>query len=201
MYKIRLVLVDDHILFTEGLSAALSKEEDMKVIATFSDARKALKVIETITLDLLITDISMPEMNGVEFIKKIKEKKPTLKILVVSMFQQIFPSKKIHGYITKDTDLLKFANVIRTIVINDEKYFEENDLKVTISEFNTSLLTKREKEIVQLIGKEYTVNEISQQLFISRLTVESHKKNIFHKLNVKTNAGLIKIGMKLGYLN
>ncbi|MGB1284602.1 MAG: response regulator, partial [Polaribacter sp.] len=105
MYKIKLILVDDHPLFAEGLSTALSLEKDIEILAIFQDATKALSALEHTTPDLLITDISMPTMNGVEFIQKVNTQFPTIKILVVSTFQQMLSSKNIRGYLLKDTTI------------------------------------------------------------------------------------------------
>ena len=199
MNKIKLVLVDDHPFFTEGLSTALSLEEDIEIIATFPDATEALDALENMTPDLLITDISMPNMNGVEFIQKAKSKFPNIKIMVASSFHQMLPSKDINGYLLKDATIDEFLKAIKKIVIDDEKYFKSDESQSNVSEFNKQILTKREKEIVTLIAKEQTVNEIAENLFISRLTVETHKKNIFLKLNVSTNAGLVKKAIILGF--
>jgi DNA-binding NarL/FixJ family response regulator len=201
MSTIKIILVDDHILFTEGLVAALSKDKEIEVVATFSDANNALETLKSNLPDLLITDISMPNMNGVEFIKKVNEKYPNLKILVASMYQQMIPSKNIDGYLLKDINTSEFIDAIKRIVLEDGKYFKKVPDKRIVEHFNKSILTKREKEIVQLIANELTVNEIAKELFISRLTIESHKKNIFLKLNVSTNAGLVKKALILGFLS
>ena len=200
MYKIKLILVDDHPLFAESLSTALSLEKDIEIIAIFSDATEALFALQNTTPDLLITDISMPTMNGIEFIQKVNTQFPTIKILVVSTFQQMLSSKNINGYLLKDATIDEFLTAIRKIVLDDEKYFKNTETQNSISEFNKQILTPREKEIVTLIAKEQTVNEIAENLFISRLTVETHKKNIFLKLNVSTNAGLVKKAIILGFL-
>ncbi len=201
MYKIKVILVDDHVLFTQGLAAALANENDIEVMATFSDARKALKALENDIPDLLVTDISMPDMNGIEFIQKLRRKYPNLKILVASMYEQMISSKNINGYLQKDSNTTEFIEAIKKIVFDDEKYFKKNNAQNIISEFNKNILTKREKEIVQLISKELTVSEIAEKLFISKLTVESHKKNIFLKLQVNTNAGLVRKAIVLGFIN
>ena len=201
MPKIHLILVDDHLLFTAGLVASLEKENEIEIMATFSEAKKALQFLKTKTPDLVITDISMPSMNGVEFIKKIKIQNPSIKIMVVSMYQNMISPKEIDGYLLKDSPMSLFLETIKKIVLEDTKCFQEETTPVLISEFHTHLLSQREKEIVGLIASEFTVNKIAKQLFISPLTVESHKKNIFLKLQVHTNAGLIKKAMSLGYLS
>ena len=201
MYKIRLMLVDDHVLFTQGLSAALTLEDDIEIIATFSDAKEALIALKHEQPDLLITDISMPTMHGLEFIKKVKAGYPTLKILVVSMFQDLVSLKHIDGYLSKNTDIKEFSKAIRTIVLEDKKYTTSNTTNTSNIDFYKNTLTKREKEVVQMIANQSSVNEIAEKLFISRSTVEFHKKNIFYKLDINTNAGLVKKAIQLGFIN
>ena len=201
MYKIRLMLVDDHVLFTQGLSAALTLEDDIEIIATFSDAKKALTALKHTELDLLITDISMPTMHGLEFIKKAKASYPTLKILVVSMFKDLVSLKHIDGYLSKDTNIEEFSKAIRTIVLEDKKYTTSNTTNISSIDFYKNTLTKREKEVVKMIANQSSVNEIAEKLFISRSTVEFHKKNIFYKLDINTNAGLVKKAIQLGFIN
>lgn len=200
MQKIKIILVDDHKLFIDGLSAILSTAEDIEILNTFSDANDALKSLLNEVPDLLITDISMPNMNGVEFIDKLHKKHPKLKILVASMFSDMVASKKIDGYLLKDADSNEFIEAIREIVIHDKTYFK-NKKNINNSVVSKASLTKREKEIITLIAKEKTVHEIAEILFLSKHTIESHKKNIFLKLQVKTNAGVMKKALQLGFIS
>lgn len=200
MHKITIILVDDHKLFIAGLAAILQQEEDIEVIDTFTNANSALKKLKTTVPDLLITDISMPNMNGVEFIDKVKDKHPDLKILVASMFNNMVSRKKINGYLLKDTESSDFVKAIREIVIHNNFYFKTKK-EINYNESVVSSLTKREKEIVTLITKEKTVIEIAEILFLSKHTIETHKKNIFLKLDVKTNAGLTKKALELGFIS
>ena len=177
MTPIKLIIIDDHQLFIDGLSALLEKENDIEVLVTFLDAEEALNAIENYDLELLITDISMPNMNGFEFIEKVKKKYPTLKILVISMFKQIISHKMIHGYLLKDASSEEFIKAIREITVEGNRYFR-NTSKTGVKEFLNRPLTKREKEIVLLIAAEKTVNEIAATLFLSRMTIETHKKNM-----------------------
>ena len=200
MQKIKLILVDDHQLFIDGLTAILSKELDFEIVATFLDANKALDKIDIYDVDLVITDISMPNMNGIEFINLLKKKKPELKILIASSFEQLISSKMVCGYISKNSDSRDFIKAIREIVIHEKKFFKEEST-IKVNQINRNNLTKREKEIVSLIAQEKTVNEIAESLFLSRTTIETHKKNIFLKLSVKSNAGLVKKAFFLGVIN
>ncbi|WP_243471355.1 response regulator transcription factor [Winogradskyella sp. MH6] len=203
MHKIRLVIVDDHKMFLDGIKTILSKENEFEIVATFNNPKDAIPFLKTNhEIDLLITDISMPEINGLEFIKIITEEASSLKILVISMFEQIQAFKGINGYLLKESGFEELKKAIKTIVINGKDYFysnHENDKKENL-EFKKSILTRREKEIIVLIAKQNSVDEIAEELFLSRHTVETHKKNIFQKLQVNNAAGLIKKAVYLGYI-
>lgn len=202
MRKIELILVDDHKMFLEGMTAVLSKEDSFKVVRVLDNAKDALQALKETIPDLLITDISMPEMNGLEFIKALKKTYPRLKILVVSMFEQIQAFDQIDGYLLKETSYEELVKAIKGIVLNNETHFYKAHKKTkTTLEFNKNIITSREKEIIKLIAKELTTNEIADKLFLSKRTVETHKKNIFFKLQVTNAAGLIKKAIYLGYVD
>ena len=202
MSKIRLALVDDHKLFLNGIVSILSKEENFEVVGFFNSAKEALTKLKFDELDLLITDISMPEMNGLEFVKMVKKNSPNLKVLIVSMFQQIQSFKGIDGYLLKETSFENLLDAINQIVLHNKKCYYNNYEKPETEnlEFNKTIVTTREKEIIQLISKEYSTDQIAEKLFLSKHTIETHKKNIFLKLQVHNAAGLIKKAMYLGYL-
>lgn len=202
MALIRIVVVDDHALFLDGIKQVLSKEEGFEVLDTFNNAKDAILFIKNNDIDLLITDISMPEINGLEFVKIVNREFPKLKILAISMFKQIQYFKGVDGYILKESSYNELVKAIKTIVIDNKSYFYDDyeSVSQTSLDFKKVILTKREKEIVALIAKQYSVEMIAEKLFLSRHTVESHKKNIFLKLQVNNAAGLIKKSMYLGYL-
>lgn len=202
MHKIRVIVVDDHEMFLEGISNTISNQENMELIGSFNNATNALEFLKKNVPDLLITDISMPEINGLEFIKRAKSQVPDLKILVVSMFKQIQSFNGIQGYLLKETSYNELITAINNIVLKDEKYFYKDYAKTNDSlEFNKSILSKREKEIVKLITAELTTDEIAKKLFLSKHTIETHKKNIYLKLQVNNVAGLIKKAIYLGYIS
>lgn len=201
MAKIEIILVDDHTLFIDGLSSALSKENDLNVMNSFTSGKDLLDYLKLGDMpDLVIVDISMPEMNGIELVQRIRQEYQSLKILVASMFEPMITTENINGYVSKNSDISEFLKAIRTIVLEDRTYFQPIVQQESIEEFNKNILTRREKEIISLIAQELTVDQIAEKLFISRLTVETHKKNIFFKLKVRTNAGLVKKAIKLGYI-
>jgi DNA-binding NarL/FixJ family response regulator len=197
---IKIVIVDDHQMFLDGLVSVLSNNADFEVLFVENSAKRALIKIKDAVPDIVISDISMPEMNGVEFVKILKNDFPNLKILVISMFENILPFKNIDGFLLKDTDKDKLIYVIKEIVQNNKKYFAGQTNNENSIDFKKSILSQREKEIIRLIAKEYTTDEIAEKLIISKHTVEAHRKNIFFKLQVKNIGGLIKIAIHLGVI-
>ena len=198
MNKISIILVDDHQLFLDGLEAVLSKQEDLEIVFQTTSALMALDFLKKNSPDLIITDISMPEMNGVEFIKAIKKHNKESKILVLSMFQNMHSYKDIEGYLIKESSKNEVLKAIRGIINDGKTYFKPSNKPIEEYIFNKNILSKREKEITQLIGQELTNDEIAEKLFLSKRTVETHRKNIFFKMDVKSTAGLIKKAMHLG---
>ncbi len=198
----KIIIVDDHQLFLDGLVALLSKYDDIKVMEATTDIKKALKIINKTQPDLVISDISMPEMSGIEFISILKEKYPTIKIMVLSMFANIQSYKDIDAYLLKETSEKELIFAINEVVENDRKYLkilENKEENINLYDSKV-LLTIREKEIIRLIIKELNTGEIAKKLFISKHTVMTHRKNIFFKLEVANIAGLTKKAFQLGII-
>lgn len=191
-------LVDDHQMFLDGIVSVLSTQNDFSVLFVENNAQAALDRLKLKQPDIIISDISMPDMNGIEFIKKVKERYPEIKILVLSMFENLQTFANMDGYLLKETDKEELITAINTIVLNNGKYFKTTKNEMDTFEFKHSILSPREKEIIQLIANEYTTDEIAEHLFISKGTIETHRKNIFFKLQVKNIAGLIKKAIYLG---
>lgn len=196
---IKIVIVDDHQMFLDGLVSVLSRQSNMDILFTENSARKALKKINDQMPDLVITDVSMPDMNGLEFIKILQSDFPNIRILALSMYKNISTIEGINGYLLKETDKDELIEVINGIALHNKKYFvgntENNDF-----DFKKAILSSREKEIIQLISEERTTEEIAEKLFLSKHTIETHRKNIFFKLQVKNIAGLIRKATYLGVI-
>lgn len=197
---IKIVIVDDHQIFLDGMFSVLSNNQNFEVLFIENNAKNALEKIKENPPDIVITDISMPGMNGIEFIEVLRKEVPELKILVVSMFENILPLKKIDGFLLKDTDKEELIRVINEIVLSNKKYFAGEKNNENWIDFKKTILSQREKDIIRLIAKEFTTEEIAQKLIISKHTVEAHRKNIFFKLQVKNIAGLVKMAIHLGVL-
>lgn len=196
--KIKIGLVDDHQLFLDGL-VLLFSNEDYEVVFAINNAKSALDFLEKNEIDILITDISMPELNGVEFIKILKETHPEIKILVLSMYEGIVSHNLINGYIKKDILSDELLLSVKEIC-KGNKYFQTADEKVFDLEFNKKIVTKREKEIIELIASGFSTDEIAAKLYLSKGTIETHKKNIYIKLNVNSAPEVVRKAMYLGII-
>lgn len=197
---IKIALVDDHQMFLDGMAAILAQENNIEVSFIEKTAKGALEKLNTTIPDLIISDISMPEMNGFEFIKIVKKKFPEIKVLIVSMYKSHQSFENVEGFLLKDSDSSEFILAINTIVIHGKKYFGTEKKTEDDFIFNKSILSEREKEIIRLISDELTTDEIAEKLFLSKRTVETHRKNIFFKLQVKNIAGMIRKAIHLGII-
>ena len=156
---------------------------------------EALDYLDKNKVDLVITDVAMPDMNGAQFIQKVRQTNQDIKILVLSMYKtDSIDESEINGYILKESSSETILNKVKDIL---EKESRLSRFESTPSYTN---LSKREQEIVIEIGNGSSSEQIADKLNISYYTIESHKKNIFLKLNVKTNAELIKKAMFLGII-
>ncbi|WP_067145354.1 response regulator [Pseudotamlana agarivorans] len=209
-----LIIVDDHKMFLDGLLSILSHEKDYHILLTAQDGRHIVKYLEVNPnekIDLIITDISMPELNGIELNHIIKQRHNSIKTLVVSMHNDAHMintliDQDVDGYVPKNAEKEVFLKAIKTIV-NGEKYFPEAikaiylDNKFSQKQQEAITLTQREIDVITLIAEECTSQEIADKLFLSKHTIESYRKNIMSKLQVKNLAGLTKYALKKGYTN
>lgn len=209
-----LIIADDHKMFIDGLISILQDAPEFSITTTAKNGAQVVKYLDINGVDdlhLLITDLTMPEMDGIELNKIVKEKYPTLKTLVVSMhidggMIDKLIRNNVDGYVPKNAEKDELLEAIRTIV-KGEKYFSseikraytdamfENKKQEEIS------LTDREIEVLRLIAEENTTQEIADKLFLSKHTIESYRKNLISKLQVKNLAGLTKHALKMGLLD
>ena len=198
---IKIAVIDDHLIFLKGLVMLLEQDENLEVLYALNTHTDLLNSIKLQSPDLLITDISMPEINGVELCKIIRKQYPEIKILVMSSYTNTISSKDIDGYLLKDTNPETLIESIKKIVSKNEKVFYKDFQPVENLDFNKNIVSKREKEIINYIGKGITTEEIADKLCISKRTVETHRKNIFNKLKVNNTAGLMKMSITLGLID
>jgi len=205
LLPINLLIADDHQLITEGLSQILEAEKMIGEIFTARNGKEAVDKALAENIDCVIMDINMPELNGLEATKRIKKEKPEIKIIVVSMLCDPSVVNKMlkagaDAFINKDTGKAELLKAIGK-VMNNEKYISpaiSNDLFMHLNDRNVNTsadekhLTKREIEIIGYIADGLTNNEIAAKLFLSNVTVETHRKNILAKLQLKNTASLVK---------
>lgn len=207
MEKIKIVLVDDHQMFRDGVKAVLYDESDIDIVGEVGKGKDLYKLLETIKPDLIITDITMPDISGIEVTKHLSENFPDIKILILSMHSnEEFITKALrfgaNGYLPKDTSMTELLEAIHTIHKGDNYYNKEisdtilKSLQKKPKEDHFNSLTKREKEIVKLVVDGLSNKEIADKLFISIRTVDSHKTNILQKLNLKSSIELVKFAIK-----
>jgi DNA-binding NarL/FixJ family response regulator len=198
---IKIAIIDDHLIFLKGLIMLLEQDENFEIIHAYNNYSDLLKNIKLQEPDILITDISMPEINGIELSKMVRKYYPDIKIMVMSSYSNMVSAADVDGYLLKDTDSEILIESIKKIVWKNEKVFYKDFQTTEKYDFNKSIVSKREKEIIDFIGKGYTTDEIAEKLYISKHTVETHRKNIFNKLQVNNIAALIKKSITLGLID
>ncbi|GMV78692.1 MAG: DNA-binding response regulator [Chitinophagaceae bacterium] len=201
--KINIAIVDDHQIVIDGITSLLEGRHNIHIAATSNSGIEMLQILKEIKIDILLTDIMMPAMNGQELAQQVKAQFPAIKILALSMSGQGFTVNKmiedaeIAGYILKNIGKQELIHAIEKIA-NGGIYFSEevlNELQhfSTMQKENEDVkLTSREIDIIKLIEKECSNKDIASQLFISERTVETHRKNIFRKTGTGGVVGLIK---------
>jgi len=213
MEKIKIILVDDHQIVRDGIKALLIDAEDIDIIseaASYNELREKLKLQNP---DIIVMDISLPEMSGIEITKLLSETYPNLKVLILSMYTNedfIFNAIKAgaKGYLPKNTTRKEIIDAIHSIYNNNEYYSEsisKTILKSYVQKAKTSdspperaedKLSAREIEILKYFAGGMGNQEIADKLFISIRTVESHKNHIMQKLELKSTVELIKYAIK-----
>ncbi|MGE0076470.1 MAG: response regulator [Bacteroidales bacterium] len=210
---VRLFLVDDHQMFIDGIKALLRNEKQFTISGEALSGKTALEQIPNIGVDIIITDISMPEINGIELTKEIKERFPHIKILVLTMYNDQDIAHEImmseaEGFILKNTGKKELVAAL-TSIANDGTFYSREvltNLMVKVkkdkkTEEETHDLTERELEILQLICEELSSEQIAEKLFISKRTVDTHRQHIYEKTKCKTIISLIKFALRNNLVN
>ncbi len=212
--KIRVAIVDDHQLVRAGIAALLRNEPDIEVVIEASDGLEVLGKLKTLAPDIILMDISMPSMNGIEATSRIRHAGGSARVLVLTQYDHEEYIKRVmqagaSGYILKSAIAEELLRGIRA-VYRGEQFFTPSVSKVMVESYikqatgdgggpKNGALTNREREILQMIAEGNTNHHIAQKLFISVRTVEFHRANIIEKLGVHDTANLVKkaIQMKL----
>ncbi|MEO6220084.1 MAG: response regulator transcription factor [Ginsengibacter sp.] len=201
--KITLALVDDHQIVIDGILSLLKGHDKFSIAFSTTDPTEVEKKLEQYPVDILLTDVMMPELPGNKLAKKVKEKFPSVKILALSMSGQgdlvneMINDADITGYVLKNIGKQELITALEKIASGGIYFSDEviDELKRTSDRKKQNAdahLTAREIEITRLIEKEYNNKQIAESLFISERTVETHRKNIFRKTNTNSVIGLVK---------
>lgn len=198
--KTNLFIIDDHQLVVDGLSSLLHNEAQYEIVGFSNKPKEVLDMLDQLNVDILLTDINMPEMTGVELTRVVKKKFPNIKVLALSMFGESQVIKEmidagVSGYILKNTGKQELLEALDKLA-NGQNFFGEEVTRELMKTFRTNEegfhLTNREVEIIRLIESEYSNKKIADLLFISERTVETHRKNIFRKTGTQSIVGLLK---------
>lgn len=204
----RIILVDDHHLFGQSLYSLLIQMPDVQHITVFKRGQEVLDFLETHEADMVLSDLQMPEMNGIELTTQIHQHFPEVRVLILTIDDEPHKIRQAiaagaSGYLLKDTDRAELEEAIRKLY-QKLPYYSEKVLKIITAHPNDnklinnelSQISSREIEVLKLIAMEYSTNEIADKLFVSVNTIESHRKSLMKKLDVKNVVGLIKFAMR-----
>lgn len=216
--KIRIHLADDHQVLIDGLTNLLQTVPNFEVAGTSLDGAAVYEDVVLNNSDILVLDISMPEKDGIQVLQEFKTKNSPCKVIILSSYDDLKIIKEVmklgaKGYLTKKCAGTNIIEAIATVYQGQEYFsdavrekifhtFTHNNPKLNKNiHVENPILSPRELEIVTLISLEYSGKEISQQLFISTNTVETHRKNIMRKLQTKNTIGLVKYALKNNLIN
>jgi DNA-binding NarL/FixJ family response regulator len=210
MYKIKILLADDHPLIREGFKALLGKSERLEVVGEAENGEVLVNLANTLIPDIILTDIGMPITNGLIAIQKIRKEHPSVKFIILTMHEEreyIMNAVKMgaQGYLLKDIERTDLEKAI-VIVHEGGKYFSPvvanilADSVVKAEQNEITELSPREKEVLVLVAKGHSTKQIADQLGISIRTVESHRVNMLKKLKAGNTAELVKKAMELKIL-
>jgi two-component system, NarL family, response regulator NreC len=213
--KIRIVLVEDHAIIREGLHSLFSSEKDFEVVGEAEEGRSALRLVENLRPDLVVTDLSMPQMDGIDLISTLKKANPKIRIIALTVHRNdeyVLAALKAgaDGYILKEANYSELITAARTVLKGKHYlspdvsgnlirgYLEGRELPRGNPPWEA--LSKREREIVALIAEGETNKQIADRLCISVKTVETHRYKIMSKLNVHNAAALITVALERGLI-
>lgn len=210
---ITIAIAEDHQMLIDGVKSFFEYDEDINIIGTVNNGQELVKLVSLKQPKLVITDIRMPIMDGIQATKEIKTKFPHIKVLAMTMFDQPDAIKQMldagaTGYILKNSGIKMLSEAIQTVA-KGETFFDKNVAlnfmndyvqdSVKIGKSDKVVLSNREKEILHLIANGKTSKEISEELFIAKTTVDTHRKNMIRKLDLNSGNELIKYAIEKKY--
>jgi two-component system response regulator NreC len=209
---IKIIVADDHKIVRQGLRTLLAAEPDMEVVAEADNGRTTLRLAKDLKPNVVIMDITMPDLNGIEATRQIVTESPQIKIIALSMHSDsLFVLNMLKagasGYLLKDCALEELVKAIRTVVAQ-KTYLSPGISDIVIKDFVSgwsatgasafSVLTAREREVLQLMAEGRTTSQIADNLYVSTKTVEAHRKQIMDKLGIHSVAELTKYAIRQG---
>lgn len=204
---IRLVIAEDHQSLIDGIKLLLEYEDDISIVGTANDGKALIEIVDKKYPNVILMDIRMPKINGIEATKEIKKKHPHVKVLAFTMFDQTEAIQQMldagaSGYILKNSTLKEVHKAILTVHKGDT-YFDANIntnvLQSEPSNKSKGILTKRQIEILELIGQGKTSREIADTLFIGIHTVDTHRKNMARILGLQGKGELMRYALEKKY--
>ena len=210
--SVKILLADDHQIIREGLRSLIEKQPGMEVVAQVENGRTAIKLTRKIKPDVIVMDINMPDMNGIDATRQIVAEFPGIKIIAFSMHsdhQFVAGALKagVSGYLLKDSAFEELARAIRTVVAN-QTYLSPKIAVDVVKDYveklvddrtgAPSILTNREREVIQLYAEGHATKQIAERLYVSIKTVETHRRNIMKKLDIRSIADLTKFAIREG---
>ena len=213
MKHITLGIIDDHFVVIDGLKSMLEKQEGFHILIATQQHKELEEFLQNSNLDVLLMDIQMPGMNGVDLCRQLLKIKPGLRIIAFSSFDDSAYVKQLFrlgakGYLLKNSDKETIIQAVHA-VMNGENFIDETIKNILLQESITGQrrsifdvpLTKREKEILKMIAEGLSSQEIADKLFLSLRTIDTHRFNINQKLDVKNTAGLVKEAIRRGLID
>ena len=211
----RILLVDDHEIMREGMMALLRKREDVEVVGEAADGRSAVQMVRELNPDVVIMDVGMPNLNGIEATSQMLADNPSVKVMALSTHSDGSVVAKMikagaTGYMLKESAFAELMDGL-SAMMNGKTYLCSKIAKVVFSDYinmitnpNWSMgdvLTSREREVLQLVAEGHTTKEIAKILHLSPKTVDSHREHIMEKLSIRNIAGLTKYAIREGLTN
>jgi len=209
----RVAITDDHEMIRNGIDSLLENYSDILITGKYSNAEETVSALKIEQPDVLLLDINLPDVNGIDLCKTLLKSHPNLKIIALSNFDETSFVKRILkngalGYLLKNTDTEELFEAITTVLKN-EQYLQKDIQKKLLNrsigqqkkDSLTIKLTRRESEVLQCIYEELTTQETAKKLFISPKTVETHRMNLMSKLGAKNSVGIIKTALLKGLLD
>jgi DNA-binding NarL/FixJ family response regulator len=198
---IRVFIVDDHPMVVEGIRSILLQLPQIEVAGHAMSAASCQGYFVNNTADLILLDINLPDQSGVEVCRTLLKRKPEVKIIALTNFDQLTYLQSMKdagakGYLLKNSSSIDIEKAITSVMSGKEFWLGRDNVRESIQDHNQMLLTRREVEVLKLIAEGLTNHEIAEKLFVSDSTVDSHRKNLLSKLQVKNTASLVRVALE-----